>query len=60
MTFFGELFGYSERGNDLMGCNRDATYNCVACGRACDSHSDGEQAACTYRIFGRSIAQEEK
>ncbi len=52
MTFLGELLGYSECSNDVMGCNRYPQMNCVACGISASLHTPEMEAKCLRAIFG--------
>ena len=46
MTFLGELLGYNEYGNDIMGVNENEGDNCIACGRSALCHSPEQAAKC--------------
>lgn len=53
MSFCGEMFGYDESDNDMMGSNRDEQYNCVVCGVSCFLHTEEMNSRCTAELFSK-------
>jgi hypothetical protein len=51
MSLLGAMFGYDERGNDLMGYPQDEQNACVVCGVAANAHTDGLTAECLQKLF---------
>jgi hypothetical protein len=54
MTLLGEVFGYDQTGNDLIGVNRDDEWNCVCCGISSFAHTPAMEQECLSKIFGWS------
>ena len=53
MTLLGELFGYDEQGNDLIGVNREQEWNCAYCGVSALAHTPEMERECLQRLFAR-------
>jgi hypothetical protein len=56
MSLFGELLGYDERGNDIIGINQDEQYNCAVCGISVSAHTREMEAKCMSLLFAPKIA----
>lgn len=52
MKILGELLGYNQFGNDILGSNRDPQHNCVVCGMCAMTHSPEQSAECARKLFG--------
>lgn len=53
MSFFGDLFGYDSRGNDLLGYPADPKNGCAACGVAANAHTPEMEAECLRTLYAR-------
>lgn len=50
-TFFGDLFGYDEDGDDILGTNRDPAQNCPICGVAGHNHTESMTRDCAAKLI---------
>ncbi len=51
MSLLGDLFGYDQFGNDIAGYPQNIENSCIACGVACNAHSEKMMAACQSTIW---------
>jgi len=50
-TLFGDLLGYDQDGDDLLGVNRDPEQNCPICGIAGHNHTGRMAKACERKLL---------
>ena len=50
-TFFGDLLGYDQSGDDLLGVNGDPELNCPICGIAGHNHTVRMTKACARKLL---------
>jgi hypothetical protein len=50
-TFFGDLLGYDQDGDDLLGVNRDPERNCPICGIAGHNHTVRMTKECARKLL---------
>jgi len=54
MTFLGDLLGYDDCGNDILGVNRiSCFFKCAVCGRSAFHHSPEETNTCLLKLYAR-------
>jgi hypothetical protein len=54
MTLLGDILGYDNSGNDLMGVNKDSNHNCIVCGKSIFLHTKEEEIICLTNLYGKA------